>query len=343
MVVQRPRQPVVPGGIVGPDPGEAEGEGLEPGQPVHEPGPLPPPGQRLLRRPEPLGGLDETAVLALGEVEGDPGQASADLGGEVPHRLLGVDLVGGPPVADPDRRPHPGDDGPPEHGLPGVRQAHGDDPEVQRPSGVRLRGQRDAGGARPEGLERRLVVADPLRVDLDRLPGPQRLDGAPERLLVVVHPGRVVLAAVYGEAVHGPQDLTDARLMEQRRLGQRSGGAAGDPEDDERIQQAVRVVRDHEDGPGRQGRPDALDRMERGSHVAEGPGRQPGKESRGTRRVRCHGLRGGEGGRICSSLTRRAGRRKRDGPCQGCGRHPCACQRGRVLRVARASSGFSGQ
>jgi hypothetical protein len=105
-------------------------------------------------------------------------------------------------------------------------------------------------------------VAAPLGVHLHRLASLQRRDGAAERLIVAVHLRRVVLRAVYRQAAEPAQHRAHEALLEERRLGQRPRDAARDAEHDQRIQQAVGMVGQHEHRARRHVAAHALDDLE---------------------------------------------------------------------------------
>ena len=127
--------------------------------------------------------------------------------------------------------------------LFGVVDAGGNDRD-----GVEARAEGDARRARFELLQPRVAVRRPLREDGDRSAAPQHLARAAERLLI--RPRHVVLPPVDGDGIDGPAEPADDRIAEQRRLGQKGDRPRGEAEDEQRIDQAVGMVRGEDHRPG---------------------------------------------------------------------------------------------
>jgi hypothetical protein len=86
----------------------------------------------------------------------------------------------------------------------------------------------------------------------------QRTDRGIERALIQMHQGRIVLAAVYRQAPEPAQKGAREGLIEERGLGERPRGSLSRPEDHQRIDERVRMVRRNEHGAVHERRTRAL-------------------------------------------------------------------------------------
>ncbi|EAU63179.1 hypothetical protein STIAU_7797 [Stigmatella aurantiaca DW4/3-1] len=199
----------------------------------------------LAKSVEPFGHPDDRQVFPSLQVDGDGLDFRRDALGQQAHRLL---LLPVRPCSL-EKRQHL--DGRPHlhEGLAAkdvfllVGETHRDDAHrgalARRPQG-------DPRGPRLQLRQRGLRVAPPLGKQGDGPPLNERRPRRIQRPLVLRHQGGMVLLAVDGQCVQPLEDPPDHRHPEERLLGQKGDVAAGEDEDERRINEAVGVVA-HED------------------------------------------------------------------------------------------------
>jgi hypothetical protein len=251
---------LVPRGIVCAQPGEAPRERAQARQAIGKRIALAESAHTLLADVQPLRRVDQRSIVMLLHVERDVVQPFGNAFGQRAHGRSGVAaLVRSAQVVDREGRADLCEDAPAEQALPRVGQADRHDLKAERPASFSFSAECNARGTGAQRRERGLGVALSHRIDLHRITAAQRRDGAAERVFVTVHLRRVILWPVDGQSAEAAQHGADEALLEEWCLGQRPCRPARDAEDDERIEQTVRMIRDDEHRTRRDGTATALD------------------------------------------------------------------------------------
>ncbi len=85
---------------------------------------------------------------------------------------------------------------------------------------------------------------------------------------------RRVLLPVYGQPAHGPKDVPQDPLVEERGFGQGPSRAIQNPHQNQGVHEGVGVVRDHHERAGRHGPTSAFDMEEDPCRPSEEPGEE---------------------------------------------------------------------
>jgi hypothetical protein len=180
------------------------------------------------------------------EIERELRQPSRDRLCERARRLARVVLRGTQPGRRVDRLADPHQHARAEDPLGVEGQAHGQDARGGR-APLAHGPEHDARGAGLEPCERRGVVADAFWEERDGAAAGELVEAAAEGLVVLRRVHALVLAAVHRHRAGEIEQLPDAWQLPERALGQEARAHAERCEQQQRIDQAVVVVRDHQE------------------------------------------------------------------------------------------------
>jgi hypothetical protein len=200
----------------------------------------------LARREQVRRLLEQRGLLVRGIVQRHARERAPDRGRQRPRRLARVVLGGALPCARLEGLSHPHEHARAEHALLVEGEPHRHDTRGRDPA-LAHRPEHDARGARLERRQPRRVVADPFREERDRAARRELVEAAPEGLVVLREVGALVLPPMDGHRAGEIEERADPRKVPERALREEARADSERREQQQRVHQAVVVVRDDDE------------------------------------------------------------------------------------------------